>query len=97
MKNLFSGKCSLWFTFWIGYGLPVYIFLTALDAASGTPGNVSPAYIIALIALCYVTAMTTAVWKSADLYAGPGIWKLVAKVSVVFFDMELLAELGKFF
>jgi hypothetical protein len=51
----------------------------------------------ALIALCYCSAVTIAVWKSSDLYNGPEIWKLSAKVLVVFFDIQLLAELGKFF
>jgi purine-cytosine permease-like protein len=97
MQKLFSGKCSLWFTLWIGYGLPFYIFLMLVDLFSSKHKYNIMAYITALGALCYCSAMTIAVWKSSDLYNGPEIWKLAAKVLVVFFDIQLLAELSKFF
>jgi hypothetical protein len=95
MNKLFAGKCSLWLTLWIGYGLPFYIFLTVLDILGQTRGALT--YITALAALCYCTALTIAVWKSSELYTGPALWKLAAKVLVVFFDIQLLAELCKFF
>jgi hypothetical protein len=97
MKKLFAGECSLWVTLWIGYGLPFYIFLMILDSSSAEAGRRTLAYITALFALCWGTAMTVAVWKSADLHTGPPAWKLIAKVLVVFFDIQLLAELVKFF
>jgi hypothetical protein len=97
MQNLFAGKRSLWFTLWIGYGLPFYIFLMLIDMFSSTHKPNTMIYITALSALCYCSAMTIAVWKSSDLYNGPEIWKLAAKVLVVFFDIQLIAELGKFF
>ncbi|MDR2123532.1 MAG: hypothetical protein LBP38_00915 [Desulfovibrio sp.] len=97
MQNLFAGKRSLWFTLWIGYGLPFYIFLMLLDIFSTTYKQSIVTYVTALCALCYCITMTIAVWRSSDLYNGPEIWKLAAKVLVVFFDIQLLAELGKFF
>jgi hypothetical protein len=97
MQNLFAGKRSLWFTLWIGYGLPFYIFLMLLDMFSTTHKHNTMTYVTALVALCYCSVMTIAVWKSSDLYNGPEIWKLAAKVLVVFFDIQLLAELSSFF
>jgi hypothetical protein len=95
--NLWEGNYTLFKTYWlfgtVG-GLAVtlaFIMLVGLTASA-------PIVLLGLAALCaWQFFISVAIWRSATKYTGTAIWKVLAKIAVVFGAVLLVKELVSLF
>jgi len=70
MKDLFAGKRPLWFTFWIGYTIPVAIVQIIYYYAKHY--SIALDIIFLVVWLAYLIAINWALWKSAKAHDANG-------------------------
>ena len=86
LLGLLKGEEPLWMTFWglFQIGNNALLLATTLLLSSGGVMPSPQALALPTLALfCFVLVSATSVWKSAEGYEGPMIWKLMARAVVL--------------
>jgi len=98
-SQLVCGEKPLWFTFWGFWGATTVCYNLAMEVFSNTASEgVSPFFfysfhVVNIIGIgCCATALIS-VWRAANKYQGPYIWKFLSKGVAV---MNILALTGFF-
>ena len=87
IKELWSGSIPLFETFWIYY-FAVVVVLQIVGQAFGMLGM-----ILSLAALAWAGFMVKPIWVSADKYAGPKHWAMLAKIVAILILLGVISSL----
>lgn len=87
IRELWAGAIPLFETFWIYY-FAVIVVLQILAQAFGILG-----ILFSLVALCWAAFMVKPIWVSADKYAGPKHWAMIAKIFAILIALGVISTL----